>query len=84
MQPNDVGSLQPDDGETTYQVRQKEISNQVPLQTAAYGFQLDLDWGSYRIDYTRAGSHLLIGGYKGHVALLEWRSKKLIKEMNVE
>ncbi|KAK6018804.1 hypothetical protein OSTOST_15582, partial [Ostertagia ostertagi] len=69
------GFIEGDDGEPTYLIRQKEIAD-------AY-FELHLDnFGPYRISYTDNGRHLLLGGKKGHVAALDWQTKKLHCEIN--
>jgi U3 small nucleolar RNA-associated protein 7 len=47
-------------------------------------FDLNLnETGPYRLNYTRNGRHLLLGGRKGHISMLDWQSKYLHCEIQV-
>ncbi|KAJ8067344.1 hypothetical protein OCU04_004697 [Sclerotinia nivalis] len=82
---NEDGFLEPENElERTYKVRQDEIKQSVPLETAKKGFELKLDQlGPYVCDYTRNGKDLLLAGRKGHVATMDWREGKLGCELQL-
>ncbi|XP_006558457.2 WD repeat-containing protein 46 [Apis mellifera] len=79
----DYGCLEADAGQVTVQYNQKQIADNVDITSAAKHFTLNLDFGPYYIKYTRNGRHLVLGGKKGHVAALDWITKKLACEINV-
>ncbi|XP_043254084.1 WD repeat-containing protein 46 [Colletes gigas] len=79
----DYGCLEADPGEVTTRFKQKQIADSVDITSAAKHFTLNLEFGPYSIRYTRNGRHLVLGGRKGHVAALDWVTKRLACEMNV-
>ncbi|XP_074385913.1 LOW QUALITY PROTEIN: WD repeat-containing protein 46 [Zonotrichia albicollis] len=49
-----------------------------------FHFELRLEqFGPYRLDYTRDGRFLLLGGLRGHVAALDWAQRRLLSEFSV-
>ncbi|EDO36936.1 predicted protein, partial [Nematostella vectensis] len=71
--------------EKTFSFKQKEIADAVDVASSQKFFELKLDkFGPYRIDYTRNGRHMLIGGQKGHIATFDWQNKKLGCEVHVQ
>jgi U3 small nucleolar RNA-associated protein 7 len=36
------------------------------------------------MDITRNGRYLLLGGKKGHIALLDWKEKELVTEFHTK
>jgi U3 small nucleolar RNA-associated protein 7 len=79
------GYLQPEGPlERTYHFRQDQIAKAVDEQSARKAFALQLDTlGPYRATYSRDGQHLLLGGRKGHLALIEWQRSKILAEVQL-
>jgi len=81
LNTEDAGLLE---GEETHRISQHQIKEEADEATQQKIFDLRLNqFGPYRVDYTRNGRHLLLGGAKGHIAAFDWQSKKLHCEINV-
>lgn len=82
---NTGGFLEPEaELERTLKVKQRDIVDNVAVETAQKRFDLKLDaLGPYVFDYTRNGRQLLLGGRKGHVATMDWRDGKLGCELQL-
>lgn len=78
------GFLEGEDGEDTAKIRQADIVEAVDIASAAKHFDLNLrQFGPYRLNYSPTGRHLAFGGHRGHVAALDWVTKRLMCEINV-
>ncbi|XP_036270557.1 WD repeat-containing protein 46 isoform X2 [Pipistrellus kuhlii] len=78
------GFLEGEEGEDTAKIRQADIVEAVDIASAAKHFDLNLrQFGPYRLNYSQTGRHLAFGGRRGHVAALDWVTKKLMCEINV-
>lgn len=76
--------LIPEGVEKTFNITQNKIAEEADLQTSRKIFDLKLtEFGPYKFDYTRNGRFLLLGGKKGHIAMLDWKKKKLSNEINL-
>nr|DBA20443.1 TPA: hypothetical protein GDO54_017220 [Pyxicephalus adspersus] len=82
--PEESGFLEGDEGEDTCTITQHDIVDVVDITSASKHFNLFLNqFGPYRINYSRNGRNLLLAGQRGHIASLDWHTKKLGCEMNV-
>jgi hypothetical protein len=41
------------------------------------------DLGPYKVAFSRSGRHLLLGGERGHLAVMEWERSRLTCEVQV-
>lgn len=47
-------------------------------------FDLKLtELGPYNLAFTRNGRHMLLGGRKGHLAVMDWQSMRTVCELQV-
>lgn len=80
----EAGFLEAEGMEKTYKFRQQDIAKAVDTQTANKKFDFKLnEFGPYTLDFSRTGRDLLIGGRKGHVALMDWRKGVLGCELHL-
>jgi len=70
--------------ERTFKVTQKQLKAEVDVNTAKNIFDLTLtQYGPYSLDLTRNGRHMILGGRKGHLAMLDLLTMDVISEINV-
>ncbi|XP_068585834.1 WD repeat-containing protein 46 [Cebidichthys violaceus] len=82
--PEDAGFLEGDEDEDTCTISQEDIADSVDISSGTKYFNLKLSqFGPYRVDYSKTGRQLLLGGRRGHVACIDWQSKQLMCEINV-
>ncbi|KAK7014075.1 WD repeat-containing protein 46 [Halocaridina rubra] len=79
-----TGLMEANEGTYTSHVAQTDIRDSVDITSATKSFDLKLDqFGPYKMQFTRNGRHLMLGGRMGHLASFDWMTKKLHCEINV-
>ena len=64
---------------------QEYIVQEAEIGAAKKVFDLDLpELGPYNLAFTRSGRHMLLGGRKGHLALMDWQQRHLVCEVQVQ
>ncbi|KAM3618307.1 uncharacterized protein V6R79_018670 [Siganus canaliculatus] len=82
--PEDAGFLEGDEDEDTCTISQEDIADAVDITSGSKYFNLKLSqFGPYRVDYSKTGRHLVLGGRRGHIACVDWQTKQLMCEINV-
>lgn len=70
--------------EQTWNAKQSDIAAAVELGAAQKIIDLRLpDLGPYCVDFQRSGRHVVLGGRKGHLAMMDWQRKSLTCEVQV-
>lgn len=71
--------------ERTWRLQQRDLAAQAPEGAAKKAFDLSLpDLGPYACAFSRAGRHVVLGGAKGHLAVVEWQKVHLTCELQVK
>lgn len=82
--PEEPGSLEAEGMERTWRFQQQDITKAIETGAARKVFDLSLtDLGPYHTRFSNTGRHLLLGGRKGHLSLLEWQQFRPICEVQV-
>ena len=82
--PAEAGFIEAEGMERTYRFSQEALASSADATSARKAFDLSLpDLGPYCLDYTPNGRHVLLGGRKGHLAVVEWAKPRLTTEIQV-
>ncbi|KEP66630.1 UNVERIFIED_CONTAM: BING4CT (NUC141) domain-containing protein [Hammondia hammondi] len=78
------GGLLTEGLEKSYAIPQADIVKETDLGTREKILSLDLPFGPYAVDFSRNGRHMLIGGKKGSLSLLDCHTFQPLCEINVK
>ena len=82
--PAEAGFLEAEGMERTYRFSQEALASSADATSARKAFDLSLpELGPYCLDYTPNGRHVLLGGRKGHLAVVDWAKPRLTTEIQV-
>ncbi len=82
----DPGYLEPENEmERTFKFSQKMLKQEVDMNAAKNIFDLKLnEFGPYQLDFSRNGRHCLLGGSKGHCAMIDMHQKDIVMEVHLQ
>ncbi len=80
----ETGYLETQENEKPYNIKQNQIKEHLDDEALAKLVNLELDHGPYRSNYSRNGSHLILGGLNGQIATLDWRNGKVFSDIMVD
>ncbi|KAI8476944.1 MAG: WD40-repeat-containing domain protein [Monoraphidium minutum] len=84
LAPAEAGALEAEGAEETWRFKQEDIAAAVAVGARRKAFDLPLpDLGPYCGAYSRSGRHLVLGGRRGHLAVMEWERSRLVCEVQV-
>jgi len=83
--PGEAGALEAEGMERTWRFQQGDIVNEVSIGAGRKVFDLSLtELGPYNLDFSRSGRHMLLGGRRGHLALMDWQRLETVCELQVK
>lgn len=83
--PSEPGTLETEGTERSYRLSQAAIAKEAAVGASRKVFDLALDQlGPYSLAFNRSGRQLLLGGRKGHLALLDWQQARPLAEVQVK
>ncbi|KAJ6795969.1 putative U3 small nucleolar RNA-associated protein 7 [Iris pallida] len=84
LMPCEEGYLEAEGLEKTWRIRQENILKEVDVNSSRKPFDMILpELGPYTMEYTPSGRYMMVGGRKGHLAMIDMISMDLIKEFQV-
>ncbi|GLI58833.1 hypothetical protein VaNZ11_000597 [Volvox africanus] len=82
--PATAGTLVAEGIERTWNFKQEDIVQAVDVTAARKAFDLSLpELGPYKLNFTRNGRFMLLGGSLGHLAIMDWQRAHLVCEVQV-
>ncbi|EFJ50965.1 hypothetical protein VOLCADRAFT_103611 [Volvox carteri f. nagariensis] len=82
--PASAGTLEAEGIERTWNFKQEAIVQAVDVTAARKAFDLSLpELGPYRLNFTRNGRFMVLGGNLGHLAVMDWQRSHLVCEVQV-
>ena len=82
--PAEAGFIEAEGMERTYRFSQEALASSADATSSRKAFDLSLpELGPYCLDYTPNGRHMLLGGRKGHLAVVDWAKPRLTTELQV-
>lgn len=82
--PEESGYLEAEGLEKTWNFQQRDIREAVDAGAASKAINLRLpELGPYALNFTHSGRHLVLGGQKGHLAVLDWHKCQILCEEQV-
>lgn len=77
-------TIELEDHEHSLQLNQGNMKQHLSVKNASMCFTLPLSNQEYQLNYSRDGNKVLLTGKNGHLALMNWKNKKLFCELNLK